>query len=73
MSSKYYYLVAGLPELTLEDSKPVSYTHLDGNLPITFEEQLDRTIIYKDYVNLNPLVNIDVETYSGIGLSLIHI
>ena len=31
--SKYYYLVAGLPELTLEDSKlsytvAVSYTHL---------------------------------------------
>jgi len=25
MSSKYYYLVAGLPELSLEDSK-LSYT-----------------------------------------------
>ena len=24
MSSKYYYLVAGLPELTLEDSQPIS-------------------------------------------------
>ena len=44
----------------------------DGNLPITFEEQLDRTIIYKDYVNLNPLVNIDVETYSGIGCYIPH-
>ena len=28
MSSKYYYLVAGLPELTLEDSK-LSYTVAD--------------------------------------------
>ena len=27
MSSKYYYLVAGLPELSLEDSK-LSYTCL---------------------------------------------
>lgn len=44
----------------------------DGNLPITFEEQLDRMIIYKDYVNLNPLVNIDVETYSGIGCYIPH-
>lgn len=44
----------------------------DGNLPITFEEQLDRTIIYKDYVNLNPLVNIAVETYSGIGCYIPH-
>ena len=39
MSSKYYYLVAGLPELSLEDSKlsytvaAVSYTHL--TLPTT--------------------------------------
>ena len=28
MSSKYYYLVAGLPELSLEDSK-LSYTIAD--------------------------------------------
>ena len=28
MSSKYYYLVAGLPELSLEDSK-LSYTVAD--------------------------------------------
>ena len=28
MGSKYYYLVAGLPELTLEDSK-LSYTVAD--------------------------------------------
>ena len=27
MSSKYYYLVAGLPELSLEDSK-LSYTEI---------------------------------------------
>ena len=33
---------------------------------------LYRTIIYKDYVNLNPLVNIDVETYSGIGCYIPH-
>ena len=28
--------------------------------------------LFKDYVNLNPLVNIDVETYSGIGCYIPH-
>ena len=36
MSSKYYYLVAGLPELSLEDSK-LSYTVADFKLKSTMD------------------------------------
>lgn len=39
----------------------------DDNIPSDFEEQLDRTVVYKDYVDDYKLVNIDSDTYSGIG------
>lgn len=39
----------------------------DDNIPSDFEEQLDRTVIYKDYVDDYKLVNIDSDIYSGIG------
>lgn len=39
----------------------------DDNIPSDFEEQLDRTVIYKDYVDDYKLVNIDPDIYSGIG------
>lgn len=55
LSNSSYDLRAFIRELT------------DGNIPTEFEEQLSRTVIYSDYVNTNPLVNIDPEVYSGIG------
>lgn len=39
----------------------------DDNIPSDFEEQLERVVIYKDYVDDYKLVNIDPEIYSGIG------
>ena len=49
MSSKYYYLVAGLPELTLEDSK-LSYTVADFKTEIysgivCFRPKVDRLVL----------------------------
>lgn len=55
LSNSSYDLRAFIRELT------------DDNIPSEFEEQLSRTVIYSDYVNTNPLVNIDPEVYSGIG------
>jgi hypothetical protein len=41
----------------------------NGNIPTSFQNALDRTVIYKDYVNEYVLsgVNIDPTSYSGIG------
>lgn len=39
----------------------------DGNIPSDFEEQLDRVVVYKDYVDDDKLVDIDSDIYSGIG------
>lgn len=39
----------------------------DNNIPSDFEEQLGRTVLYKDYVDDYKLVNIDSDIYSGIG------
>lgn len=39
----------------------------NGSILPAFEEQLARTVIYEDYVDAYPLVNIDAEIYSGIG------
>lgn len=44
----------------------------DNNIPSAFDEQLNRTVIYKDYVAIDPLVNIDPEIYSGIGCYIPH-
>ena len=38
-----------------------------GTVPLDFEEQLERTVIYKEYEDSYSLVNIDSEIYSGIG------
>lgn len=39
----------------------------DNNIPSDFEEQLERVVIYKNYVDDYKLVNIDSDIYSGIG------
>ncbi|WP_300549897.1 clostripain-related cysteine peptidase [uncultured Bacteroides sp.] len=39
----------------------------DDNIPPYFEEQLERVVIYKDYVDGYKLVNINSQIYSGIG------
>ena len=58
MSSKYYYLVAGLPELTLEDSK-LSYTVADfkteiyGGLSASDQKLID--LFYLKFDNVNVL------------------
>ena len=38
-----------------------------GNIPLAFEGQLGKTVIFEGYVNDYPLVNIDEDMYSGIG------
>lgn len=56
--SKYYYLVAGLPELTLEDSK-LSYTVADFKTEIypelSFSDQKLMDFFYLKFDNLNVL------------------
>lgn len=56
--SKYYYLVAGLPELTLEDSK-LSYTVADFKTEIypglSFSDQKLIALFYLKFDNLNVL------------------
>lgn len=39
----------------------------DDNIPSEFEEQLDKVVVFSDYVDDDKLVNIDPEIYSGIG------
>ena len=39
----------------------------DNNIPSDFEEQLERVVIYKNYVDDYKLVNIHSDIYSGIG------
>ena len=58
MSSKYYYLVAGLPELSLEDSK-LSYTVADfkteiyNGLSVSDQKLID--LFYLKFDNANVL------------------
>ena len=56
--SKYYYLVAGLPELTLEDSK-LSYTVADFKSELysalSEEDRLLKDMFYIQFYNPNVL------------------
>ena len=65
MSSKYYYLVAGLPELSLEDSK-LSYTVADFKTEIypglSASDQKLIDLFYLKFDNANVLKLINEET-----------
>ena len=39
----------------------------DNNIPSSWEEQLNRAVVFSDYVNEFVIVNIDPDIYSGIG------
>lgn len=39
----------------------------DGNTPLLWTEQLNKAVVYKDYIDGDVIVNISPEFYSGIG------